>query len=316
MSRPSNILIASMFRNQRSRGPTFSNQINSFQSEVIRDLALFQQEWNDKIVPVFSLLPDGTDDSAVNAFNNGLDGRTLYVNSSATNTLSVGRFFNTAKDRPNTLYEQLVNIFTYIDDSIVSLQETIADNSSSLTTDQKGRIGINIFDTAQTSSTSSLDGKSLIHTGNILQIARDLYGESSPTLNTDGSAELTNSVKDMVDALLQLHSGEWDSDIDVNHSIIQASTSFRRIEFTITNLADNGTISLTHSAGMFPTVQVITADAIAAMNIPVNSVLPLFLTAHTVDHPGIIISHDSVNQITITNKLDEILTSAKVIIQW
>lgn len=226
MSRPSNIVIATIKRNQRFRGPTSSEQQNDFQAEVIRDLTSFQQEWNNKIVPLTSKLPDGTDDSTVNAFTNGLDGQTFYVNADATNSLSNGRYFNVSKDRPNTVFEQFVNVFTYIDDQVAILEESIASGASGaggLTAAQKTRIGDNIFNNAVASTPNSLDGKTQIQAGNILQLARDMYGVGSPTLNSNGNAILTNSVRAMVDALLELHGGNWDNDVTVNHSSISAS---------------------------------------------------------------------------------------------
>jgi hypothetical protein len=225
MSRPSNIIVATIKRNQRFRGPTSSEQQNDFQAEVVRDLTSIQQEWNNKIVPLTSKLPDGTDDSTVNAFTNGLDGQTLYVNANATITLSGGRYYNNNKDRPNTVFEQFVNVFTYIDDQIATLEASISTSSSSggLTAAQKTRIGDNIFNNAVASTSNSLDGKTQIHSGNILQLARDMYGVGSPTLNSNGDTVLTNSLRAMVDALLELHGGNWDNDISVNHSAISAS---------------------------------------------------------------------------------------------
>lgn len=225
MSRPSNIVVATIKRNQRLRGPSSSEQQNDFQAEVIRDLTAFQQEWNNKIVPLTSKLPDGSADTTVNAFVNGLDGQTLYVNAEATATLSASRYFNSTKDRPNTVFEQFVNIFTYIDDQIGVLENAITAGAASgaLTSTQKNRIGDNIFDNAIASSASSLDGKTQIQAGNILQIARDVYGATSPTLNSNGNAILSNSIRAMVDALLELHGGNWDDDIVLNHSAVSAS---------------------------------------------------------------------------------------------
>jgi hypothetical protein len=226
MSRPSNVVIATIKRNQRFRGPTSSEQQNDFQAEVIRDLTSFQQEWNNKIVPLTSKLPDGTDDSTVNAFTNGLDGQTFYVNADATAGLSSGRYYNTGKDRPNTVFEQFVNVFTYIDDQVAVLETAIASGSSGsggLTAGQKTRIGDNIFNNAVASTPNSLDGKTQIQAGNILQLARDIYGVGSPTLNSNGDAVLTNSLREMVDALLELHGGNWDNDVSVTHGSISAS---------------------------------------------------------------------------------------------
>lgn len=225
MARPSNILISTVKRNQRFRGPTFSDQQNDFQSEIIRDLSVFQQQWNNNIVPLTSVLPDGTEDSEVNAFQSGLDGQTFYVKHDATATLANGNFYNAVKDRANTVYEQFVNVYTYIDEQIDILQASIVSNNSGtgITAEQKTRIGDHIFDLSQTSLSTSLDGKVTSQAGYITQIARDMYGTNSPTLNSSGAAILNNSVKDMVDALLELHAGNWDTDASVAHSNFDAS---------------------------------------------------------------------------------------------
>lgn len=118
MTRPSNLQVTTKKRNQRKSGPTSSEQINDFQSEVIRDLSALQFSWNNFVVPLTATIPDGTDDPAINAFSTGLDGKTLYVKSDATSTFAFGRYYNVVKDRPNTVYEQLTNVYTYIDDQI------------------------------------------------------------------------------------------------------------------------------------------------------------------------------------------------------
>lgn len=114
MARPSNILVSTIKRNQRLRGPTSSEQQNDLQAELVRDLSVFQQEWNNKIVPMASTIPDGTDDALVNAFLNGLDGRTMWVKTDATNSVATSRFFNTVRDRPNTVYEQFLDVYDAI----------------------------------------------------------------------------------------------------------------------------------------------------------------------------------------------------------
>lgn len=225
MGRPSNIIISSIKRNQRFRGPTSSEQQNDFQSEVVRDFTALQQEWNNKLVPLTAKLPDGSDDSAVNAFSNGLDGQTIYVAFNATSLLAEGRFYNTTRDRPNTVFEEFINVFSYIDAQVLTLEDLILNSAApgNITVSQKTRIGDNIFDNSLASISSSLDGRTIIHTGNILQIARDMYGTSSPTLNSNGAAILNNSIRAMVDALLELHNGNWDNDIGLTHAAVSAS---------------------------------------------------------------------------------------------
>ena len=220
MARPSNLIVATVQRNQRLRGPTYSNQQNDFQAEVVRDLSSIQQEWNNKIVPLTSKLPDGTTDSTVDAIRNGLDGSSLYVNAAATAALSGGQYYNSIKSRPNVVYEQFVNLYTYVDNQISTLEDAINSNSAGggLTTDQKEQIGDNIFDSNIPSSATSLDGLTTSHAGYILQLARDIYGTGSPTLNSNGTAILSNSVRAMVDALLETHNGNWDNNIALSHN--------------------------------------------------------------------------------------------------
>jgi hypothetical protein len=121
MARPSNILVSTIKRNQRLRGPTSSEQQNDMQAEVVRDLTVYQQQWNDRIVPLCSTIPDGSDDLAVNAFLNGLDGRTLYVHAGATNSAGTLKYFNVTKDRPNTVYEQFQHVYDAISSAATDL---------------------------------------------------------------------------------------------------------------------------------------------------------------------------------------------------
>ena len=125
MTRPKNLLVSTVQRNQRFRGPTSSAQQNDMQAEIIRDLTSIQQQWNNLIVPLLADVPDGTDDSNVNAFLNGLDGQTLYCNADATANLSNGQYFNSINGRPNTIYEQFQNIYTSLTNTTAELENAI-----------------------------------------------------------------------------------------------------------------------------------------------------------------------------------------------
>lgn len=206
------------------RGPRSSEDWTDSFDELIRDLSELSLQWNTGIIKLFETLPDGSDDSAVDAFLNGIDGRTVYVDSSLTSTSVVQTFWHDTKERPKTLKEALEDIYSYLDDSIVSVQADVVAASGGLTTEQKAAIGSNIFDSEQSSSPSSLDGKSENNRQNIIQLAGDLYG-TGYTLDNDGVPNLTYSVKQMVNALLQAHGGNWADDIDLVHSgldVVQA----------------------------------------------------------------------------------------------
>ena len=125
MPRPANITISIIKRNQRLRGPTSSDQQNAMQDEIIRDLSVLQDQWNNSIVELCSIIPAGIEDTSIDAFLNGLDGQTLYVKADAIPTASLAKFYNTSKTRPNTVYEQFVNVYDYIDSQIAELRALI-----------------------------------------------------------------------------------------------------------------------------------------------------------------------------------------------
>lgn len=123
--KPSKLIISTTFRNQRAKGPTSSAQQNDLQKEIIRDLSTIQQEWNNKIVPLMNTIPDGSLDISINAFNTGLDGSSLFAYKDATSSFIDGRYWNSTKSRPNTIYEQFANLFTYVDDAIEEIETEI-----------------------------------------------------------------------------------------------------------------------------------------------------------------------------------------------
>lgn len=201
------------------RGPRSSEDWTDTIDELIRDLVELSNQWNVGIIPLITTLPDGSDDSLVDAFANGIDGRTVYVDSSLTSSSSITTYWHATRERPKVIKEALEDIYTYIDTQITSVQTDVAAASGPLTSEQKARIGSNIFDSAATSSATSLDGKSETNRLNVIQLAKDLYGSAYASLDGDGNENLTNnSVRAMVDALLEAHGGNWDTDITLVHS--------------------------------------------------------------------------------------------------
>lgn len=101
-------------RNARARGPLNSANYNDNMNELGQDLANFVEQWNNRLTPLTTTLPneDGTD--FIDAFDTGLDGRTLYVNWEATSTFD-SRYYSTDNTRPATLYEKLEDIYDAID---------------------------------------------------------------------------------------------------------------------------------------------------------------------------------------------------------
>ena len=114
-------------RNIRSHGPMASNQINSMQAELVHDLAAISNQWNNRLTPLTEGLPDGSDDSSVDAFLYGLDGKHMYVDQRATLTLNAS-FFNSSANRPNTLEEQFTDLYS----TVSTLREDVESELASL----------------------------------------------------------------------------------------------------------------------------------------------------------------------------------------
>lgn len=205
-------------------GPRSSEDWNDTIAELVSDFQSIADQWNNKLVSLLSTIPDGTDDTLINAYVNGLDGRTFYIDSSVTSSSASTRYYYTITDRPKTVKEGFDDVYSYVDSVANQLQTDLQAASSQLTAAQKTAIGDNIFDSTTTSSSSSLDGKSENNRLNIIQLAKDMYGSTSYTLDADGNANLTNSVQAMVNALLQSHGGNWDDDIGLTHSGITIAT--------------------------------------------------------------------------------------------
>lgn len=204
-------------RSAPKSGPTDSDLWNDTIDELSADLASIATEWNNKLVKIIEKLPAGAEEGTVNAFVNGLDGKNLWVSQGATSSTD-SRYYNSVKARPNTVYDQFEALYTTLTNNISTLENTIAESGSGGLTDaQKSRIGANVFNSSHASSSTSLDGKSENNRLNIIQLAKDFYG-SSFSLDNDGTANLTNSLFAMVDALLELHGGNWDNDIALTHS--------------------------------------------------------------------------------------------------
>lgn len=111
-------------RNAAKRGPTSSEAWNDTIEELSHDLTELSSQWNDRLVPLLSTIPNGSEgniSSAVDAWSNGLDGSTVFVDATASLTLNAN-YFNSSANRPNTILEQLDDLYS----EIVTLQDDIA----------------------------------------------------------------------------------------------------------------------------------------------------------------------------------------------
>jgi hypothetical protein len=201
------------------------SQIEDVLAGIQSTLSQIITEYNAEVYPVISSLPQGRDDTRWKMANNAiypkrnyLDGNNIFVDSTASARVDDGRYWRTDLLRPRTIKESFSQLYTEIQDQIDGLRTSISSyTNEGLTAAQKARIGMNIFDPILPSSASSLDGLTQTHELNFTQVGKDLYG-ASWSLDGDGLENLYYSVKEMVDALLQIHGGAWDTDVSVFHS--------------------------------------------------------------------------------------------------
>jgi hypothetical protein len=107
------------------RGPTSSNDWNDNFDEISNDFTDLYYEWNSFLHPLLLTVPDGTDDSSVNAFSNGLDGANLYANSDASAT-SNANYYDSINARPYTVFEQFEEVYTYMENVNATLSNDIS----------------------------------------------------------------------------------------------------------------------------------------------------------------------------------------------
>lgn len=114
------ITINFMVRNMPAHGPTSSEKMNDLITETGTDLVTIQDQWNNRLVPLTVSLPYGQHSADVDAFTNGLDGKSLYVDQEATASNN-STYFNSTASRPNTVYEQMEAMYA----SMRSLEESL-----------------------------------------------------------------------------------------------------------------------------------------------------------------------------------------------
>lgn len=216
-------------RNAATRGPRTAATWRNSQRELSRDLSHISTYWNTYFSPLLPTLPDGTgtvdwkiDDfgNDLNAFVEGLDGSQLFIDFDTTAAEESGLFWNAAKNRPYTIKEMTKALDDAIETAKSELQAEINDVSFGLTASQKTLIGDRIFGNPP-SSADSLDKRIDANTLLVKYLCRDIYDDINHSLTTG----LTNSVKDIADALVLLHGGTgWQGALALSHSAIDIST--------------------------------------------------------------------------------------------
>ena len=85
--------------------PISSEELNGFTQAAASDLQNLSLMINDIFIKLISSLPDYP---SINAIDNGIDGANVMVDNDATAVKDSGLFFNTAENRPFTIYEALL----------------------------------------------------------------------------------------------------------------------------------------------------------------------------------------------------------------
>jgi len=213
------------------------SQIEDSNLGLQSDISHVVTEWNAEIYPILSTLPQGRSetrwslDDSINPRVNGFDGTQVFVDNSATSETDGGRYYRVDSSRPRTIKESLNNLYTYVSNTVDSLRgEVTVVSSGGVSTDVQGRIGAGIFDPTLSSSSTSLHGVSSSNQLRVAQLAKDLYDDAYDSWTVDGSSLLSNySLRDMVDALLQLHEGSWNSDITLGHEAADFEDTYSQI---------------------------------------------------------------------------------------
>ena len=139
-SRLGRLNISTIKRTARKRGPLSSDVWNDSFDEVIADLTNLYNEWNNYLHPFMAAVPDGTDDTDVDAFTTGLDGSTLYADSLATD-ITNATYYSVSDTRPYTVLEIFEDLYTQIDTLETTLSAQIGGVTFSAT-------NVSITDTA------------------------------------------------------------------------------------------------------------------------------------------------------------------------
>lgn len=215
-------------------GPAASSVLNGLTERIASDIESITNYLN-RLFVILDTLPDADDISVWD--DEQFDGTHLFVDNETTKNIESGLFWNLTKSRPKTIKEVLQDLKQSIND-ISGQVEQVSTSSSFLTTAAVNKIGINIFNETQASASSSLDSISKINVNNIAQLAKDMYG-ASYQLSGTASAILTNSVKAMTDALLELHGGNWSDNIVLSHNAIAIPIDWSTIDFAFVGTPTN-----------------------------------------------------------------------------
>lgn len=202
------------------KGGFSSTNFNAMVEELAVDLANVATRWNTEAYPVLNSLPRGeSDDRWLGAsgvpdpVTDGLHGDSMFADNDATSATDDGLFWNTDNSRPATIRETFLTVDNRLDSLQATLEQQIAGVASGLTDAQWARLGIRVQDGTSSSASNSADGMASWAKTKVGYMADDIYAAGSVP-----GTRLTYSIEEMVDALLELHNGDWNSDITLDHS--------------------------------------------------------------------------------------------------
>lgn len=192
-------------------------QLNSSLVEIAADLTELQNFHNNTLVPLLSALPRGADDdekplltASLDAAVYGLggdhiwtDGNIALSNSTIADQGTMYLFFE--GNRRATIKESFIKLSNQLDTSIASLEAQIG-SVTGISSYTKAYIGSKAFDSTASSSSTSMDGRLSCAELNLTQLSKDVFGNDY-VLDCDGNRDLSNSVLEMVEALLAVHGG-------------------------------------------------------------------------------------------------------------
>jgi len=199
------------------RGPTSSSDYNATLQELINDLTQIALSWNNEVQPLLDTLPSGRTNiiredraDSVDPFSNGLDGSQIFLDLTSTTLTDNGKYYSNDLTRPLTIKESMENVQDQLNDSIQELQVKIAQVSaaSGITSRQRQAIGSRIFDPETTSSPTSIDGLTQVHSRYIDQVALDISGDQN-YLDGSGVQTLGYAILDQLTAIKDAH--DYDS---------------------------------------------------------------------------------------------------------
>jgi hypothetical protein len=109
-------------RPQPKNGPSSSDVWNDSIDELLVDLSNIAAQWNNQLETILNALPNGSVDTNIDAFANGLDGTSLWTKDGAVSG-DGEPLWNTNKARANTVTEALVYLKGYVDTAVATIPQ-------------------------------------------------------------------------------------------------------------------------------------------------------------------------------------------------